>query len=47
MVSTIFRSKVVQWAQYVHRHMPTFSWENLNFTYTLILETFQNFAVDI
>ena len=29
MVSTIFRSKVAQKAQYVFLHMPTFSWKNL------------------
>ena len=46
MVSTIIRLKVVQWAQYVHLHMPTFSWENLrNFIHTRIFETFQHFAV--
>ena len=48
MVSTIFRSKVAQWAQYVHLHMPTFSSENLkNFTYNLILETFPHFTADL
>ena len=48
MVSTIFISKVVQWDQYVHVHIPTFSWETRkNFTYTLILEKFPHFTVDL
>ena len=48
MVPTTFRSKVLQWTQYVHLHMPTFSWANLkNFSYTLKLETLQYFTVNL
>ena len=48
MASTIFISKVVQWEQNVHVHIPTFSWETRkNFTYTLILEKFPHFTVDL
>ena len=49
MVSTIFRSTFVQWAQYVYG-----IYQNVNgyigkilYVYTLILETFQLFTVNL
>ena len=49
MASTIFRLKVVQWALYVHLHMPPLiPGENFkSIIYTLIFETFQELAVDL